>query len=114
MLLKTFLNRLVIQPDSIRHDNYDNKDVLKFKSCEGYFPYIEFQTVPVNGVQEIYFDVLNWNVENSRYISKESTNTIDFIKLFKMSAENQLSTIDEVNKRLVAFYMIFNVKQQKA
>lgn len=112
MLLKTFLNRLVIQPDNVRHDSYDNKDILQFKSCEGYFPYVEFQSMPINGVQEIYFDVLNWNIKNSRYVIKENMhNTVDFIKLIKMTAENKLSTLDEINKRLISFYMLFNDKQ---
>ena len=42
MLLKTFLRKLDIQPVKIRHDHYEDKDILEFEKKEGYFPYIEF------------------------------------------------------------------------
>jgi len=42
MLLKTFLNKLELVPESIRHDSYDGKDILTFKKVNGFFPYIEF------------------------------------------------------------------------
>jgi hypothetical protein len=42
MLLKTFLNKLELVPESIRHDSYDGKDILTFKKVDGFFPYIEF------------------------------------------------------------------------
>lgn len=41
MLLKTFLKRLEHEPESVRHDAYEQKDIVTFKKVDGYFPYIE-------------------------------------------------------------------------
>ena len=85
MLLKTFLKRLVVQPTTIRHDAYDGKDFLKFEKHDGYFPYIEFQSTPKDGKQEVYIDVLNWDFDNSKYISSKNSRTFDFVKIIDLS-----------------------------
>lgn len=42
MQLSTFLKHMEQQPVHIRHDNYEDKDILEFEKKDGYFPYIEF------------------------------------------------------------------------
>ena len=52
MLLKTFLKKLKVQPESIRHDSYDKLDILTFpKRADQSFPYIELaaKAVPNQG-----------------------------------------------------------------
>ena len=107
MLLKTFIKHFIVQPIHIRHDSYDGKDILEFEKVDGFFPYIEFQSTPTNKQQVVYFDVLNWEVDHDKYVSNNYPNTLSFMKIIKMSAENQLSTIDSINERLQAFYMMF-------
>ena len=107
MQLKTFLKRLVAQPTETRHDAYDNKDIMVFEKRHGYFPYIEFQSSPKDGKQEIYFDVLNWEVDKSKYAIKANNHPIGFIMMLQLRNDNQMQVIDEVNERLQAFYMLF-------
>lgn len=108
MLLKTFLKKLVVQPKEVRHDAYDGKYMLEFEKIDGYFPYIEFQSVPKDGNQEVYVDVLNWDLQPQKYVSSINCNNASFMKVMHMSNGNQLSVIDVVNARLQAFYMMFN------
>ena len=113
MLLKTFLKRLCFQPLEIRHDHYDNKDILTFEKKDGFFPYVEFQSTPVDKQQDIYFDVLNWEPYTEKYMSNcDLKSAAGFTKIYKLNAENTFSVIDGINERLQAFYMIFDSKHQ--
>ena len=101
MLLKTFIEHLIEKPESVRHDAYEDKDILMFKKIDGFFPYIEFQSKPIDKTQKIYFDVLNWEFEpKTRYVDKNIVNTLSFMKIFNLKKDNALSVFDCINERL--------------
>lgn len=113
MMLKTFLKRLEVQPIDIRHDAYENKDILIFEKKDGFFPYIEFQSKPADKVQNIYVDVLNWNSIDTKqqYMNNDEilkSNTKDFIYICQLKADNVFSVIDAINLRLRSFYMLYS------
>lgn len=108
MLLKTFLSKLEYTPVNIRHDNYEQKDIIIFKKVDGYFPYVEFQSIPKDKQQQIYFDILNWEFDpKEKYVTKLPQTSTGFMQLYSLSNDNQLSTIDSINDRLHVFYMLF-------
>ena len=80
---------------------------MAFEKVDGYFPYIELQSKPVDGIQRVYFDVLNWELDHSKYVTKPITSTKSFIAMLELHKGNQLEVLDAINTRLQAFYMMF-------
>lgn len=113
MQLSTFLRQLDAMPTRIRHDRYEDKDILEFEKKDGYFPYIEFQAQPKDKKQLVYFDILNWDADgNDRYVSECFQNAHGFMKMFYLDSTNQFSTIDQINSRIHAFNMLMDSRKQ--
>ena len=107
MLLKTFLNKLEYEPESVRHDAYEGKDIAVFKKVDGYFPYIELYNKKDGKPQQLYIDILNWTCTNEKYVTTASYDVADgFIAFLDVDESNTLSAIDAANTRLHAFYML--------